>query len=174
MLRVDNQARSQPEQGPKQIIVDIAGLQVTDDPGAVLVTFALGSCIAVIVHDPIRHLGGMIHYMLPLSSASPEKAVQKPAMFADTGIPMLFEAIYALGARKQDLTVKVAGGGTLHDDKGIFNIGPRNYTVLRKIFWKNNVLIAKEDVGGAKSRTVRLYLADGRVTISSQGVEVEL
>lgn len=174
MLRVDSPAACQPTLAARQLIVDIADLQVTADPGAVLVTFALGSCIAVIVHDPVRRLGGMIHYMLPLSSASPDKAVQKPAMFADTGIPLLFEKLYTLGAKKQDLVVKVAGGGTLHDDKGIFNIGQRNYTVLRKIFWKNNVLIAKEDVGGTKSRTARLFVADGRVTITSQSVEVEL
>jgi len=159
---------------PTQIIVDISDLQVTEDPNAMLVTFALGSCIAVILHDPVRGAGGMIHYMLPLSTNCPEKAESRPAMFADTGIPLLFESMYSLGCKKQDLVVKVAGGGTLHDDKGIFNIGQRNYTVLRKMFWKNNVLIAAEDVGGAKSRTARLWVAGGRVTISSQGTEEEL
>jgi len=174
MLRVGSQAESQPKLVAGQIVVDIADIQVSADPNAVIVTYALGSCIAVIAHDQKRQIGGMIHYMLPLSSASPDKAAQKPAMFADTGIPLLFERLYALGSRKQDLVVKVTGGGTLHDDKGVFNIGQRNYTVLRKIFWKNNVLIAKEDVGGAKSRTVRLFVGDGRVTITSQSVEVEL
>ena len=70
--------------------------------------------------------------------------------------------------------MKVTGGSSLYDDKGIFNIGQRNYTVLRKLFWKNSVIITSEDVGGSRSRTARLYVATGRVTIASQGQEVEL
>ena len=156
------------------LIVDIADLKVSNDPSQVIVTYALGSCIAVLLYDPQVRVAGMIHYMLPLSSVSPEKAQQKPAMFADTGIPTLFEAMYRMGAKKENLVVKVAGGGKLYDDKGTFDIGRRNYTVLRKMFWKNNIMIEAEDVGGSKSRTARLFVADGRATIHSQGEETEL
>lgn len=156
------------------VTVDIADYKVSIDPSAVLVTYALGSCIAIILYDPMRKAGGMIHYMLPLSETSPEKARERPAMFADTGIPMLFHAMYDLGCKKVDIVVRVAGGGSLYDDSGRFAIGERNYTVLRKIFWKAGVMIAAEDVGGAKSRTARLYVADGRCSISSAGKEEEL
>lgn len=157
-----------------QLTVDIADIKVSNDPECVIVTYALGSCIAVMLHDPARRIGGMIHYMLPLSDTSPDKAKLKPAMFADTGIPLLFEEMYKHGCDKRDLVVKVAGGGALYDDKGMFNIGQRNYTVLRKLFWKNGVIIKAEDVGGAKSRTARLWVSTGKVTISSQGEEAEL
>jgi chemotaxis protein CheD len=156
------------------LTVDIADYKVSSDPDAVLVTYALGSCIGVMVHDPVRRAAGMIHYMLPLSETSPEKAKTRPAMFADLGIPLLFHSMYALGCEKHNLIVKVAGGGTLHDPSGRFAIGQRNYTVLRKMFWKTGVIIAAEDVGGAKSRTVRLSVATGRCTIQSAGVEVDL
>ncbi len=158
----------------KRLTVDIGDFKVSNDPSELIITYALGSCIAVILHDPIRHIGGMIHYMLPLSGASPERAKERPAMFADTGVPRLFEAVYGLGAVKRDLVVKVAGGGTLHDDNGVFNIGQRNYTVLRKMLWKNSILIASEDVGGRKSRTVRFWVGTGRVVISSQLGQEEL
>ncbi len=154
--------------------VDISDLKVSTNPDDLIVTYALGSCIAVMVHDPVRVAAGMIHYMLPLSETSPEKARNRPAMFADTGIPLLFQTMYGLGCRKQDLIVKVAGGGALYDDKGLFSIGKRNYTILRKMFWKCGVIIAAEDVGGAKSRTARLYVGSGRCTITSQGEEIEL
>ncbi len=49
----------------KLVTVDIADMQVSNEPDAVLVTYALGSCIAVMVHDPVRKASGMIHYMLP-------------------------------------------------------------------------------------------------------------
>jgi chemotaxis protein CheD len=155
----------------KLITVDIADLKVSNERDSVLVTYALGSCIAVILYDPVQRCGGMIHYMLPLSDKSPEKAAANPAMFADTGIPLLFKKMYVMGCRKEDIIVKAAGGGQLYDDKGTFNIGERNYTVMRKMFWKNNIITAAEDVGGTKSRTARLRIADGRVTIKIKGVE---
>jgi len=156
------------------LVVDIADLKVSDDPNAVIVTYALGSCIAVILHDPAHGIGGMLHYMLPSSRASPEKAARKPGMFANTGIPLLFQSMYALGSSKSDLVVKIAGGGAMYDDNGTFNIGKRNYTVLRKILWKAGVLIDTEDVGGTKSRTVRLHIGDGRVTVHSRKEETQL
>lgn len=159
---------------PQQITVDMADFQVSADPNSVLVTYALGSCIAVIVHDPIRRIGGMIHYMLPASTASPDKAREKPAMFADTGIPLLFQTMYAHGSNKKDLVVKVAGGSKLYDDHGTFDIGKRNYTMMRKMFWKVGVVIAAEDVGGSKSRTVRLDVATGAVSVRSPGEEISL
>ena len=156
------------------VAIDISDLKVSANAEDVLVTYALGSCIAVMIHDPVRVAAGMIHYMLPLSETSPEKARARPAMFADTGIPLLFQSMYALGCKKRDLVVKVAGGGALYDDKGLFSIGKRNYTVLRKMFWKSGVIISAEDVGGAKSRTARLHVGSGRCTITSQGEETEL
>ena len=156
------------------VVVDISDLKVSNRPDDVLVTYALGSCIAVMLHDPVRLLGGMIHYMLPVSELAPAKAQARPAMFADTGIPLLFESMYRLGSTKRDLVVKVAGGGALYDDQGVFAIGKRNYTMLRKMFWRCGVLIGAEDVGGARSRTARLHVGSGRCTITSQGKEVEL
>lgn len=70
--------------------------------------------------------------------------------------------------------VKVAGGGQLYEDNGIFEIGKRNYTMLRRMLWKANVLVAAEDVGGAKSRTVSLDVASGRCVVKSSAREQEL
>ncbi len=155
-------------------VVDIADLQVSNDPRVTLVTYSLGSCIGVVIWDPREHVGGMLHYMLPDSSLSPDKAKANPAMFADTGIPRLFRAAYELGAVKKNVIVKIAGGSQLLDDNGVFNIGKRNYVMLRKLFWKNGVLIDSEDIGGSISRTVRLEVDSGRVTVKNRSREVEL
>lgn len=157
-----------------RIVVDIADFAVSKDQEVILATYALGSCIAVILHDATVHAAGMIHYMLPLSTTNPEKAKTRPAMFADTGVPLLFHAMYDLGCKKENLVVKVAGGGQLYDDQGLFEIGKRNYTVLRRMLWKTNVLVAAEDVGGAKSRTVSLEVASGRCFIKSGAGEQAL
>jgi chemotaxis protein CheD len=157
-----------------RITIGIADLKVSDDHSAVLVTHGVGSCIAVAVHDPIRKLGGMLHFMMPLSTMSPDKAERNPAMFGDTGIPLLFRSMYGLGSCKRDLVVKVVGGSLPANDDSMFKIGRRNYTVLRKIFWKNGVLIKAEDVGGRISRTVSLHLDTGRLVVKSQGEHREL
>ncbi len=155
-------------------VVDIADMKATSDPGATLITYSLGSCIGVAIWDPEVRVGAMLHYMLPESSLSPDKAKANPPMFADTGLPTMFRAAYKLGAVKKRMIVKVAGGSQLLDDKGTFNIGKRNYVMLRKIFWKNGVLIDAEDVGGSISRTLRLELDTGRVTIKNRTREIEL
>ncbi len=153
------------------VTIGIGGLEVSADRGVVLITHGLGSCIAVIAYDPRLKVGGMLHFQLPTSSLSPDRAAESPGTFADTGIPLLFERMYALGSRKADIIVKAAGGGNFHNDNGTFDIGRRNHTMMRKIFWKAQVLVKAEDVGGSKSRTARLFVDTGQVTIQS-GSEV--
>ncbi len=150
------------------LTVDIADLQVSRDPTVQLVTYSLGSCIGVAIWDPKVRVGGMIHYMLGESSISPEKARNNPAMFADTGLPRLFKAAYRLGAIKKRMLVKVAGGAALFDTSEEFDIGARNYVLLRRIFWRNNVLIDAEHIGGSISRTMRLDIGTGRVTVENR------
>jgi chemotaxis protein CheD len=156
------------------VVVDIADLAVSADAGTTLITYSLGSCIGVCIWDPKVHVGGLLHYMLPESTIWPDKARTSPAMFCDTGLPTLFRAAYELGAVKGRLVVKVAGGSQLLDDNGTFSIGKRNYLALRKIFWKNGVMIAAEHVGGSLSRTMKLDVGSGVATIRSRNQEVVL
>jgi chemotaxis protein CheD len=156
------------------VIVSIGGIEVSDDKGRVLVTHGLGSCLAVMAWDRTLRVGGMLHFQLPNASLSPDRAKASPGTFADTGIPLLFERMYMLGAKKKDIVVKVAGGGAFHGGGDSFDIGRRNYTMMRKIFWKNQVLIAAEDIGGNRSRTARLFVDTGQVTIQSGSDVVSL
>jgi chemotaxis protein CheD len=147
------------------IVVGISDMKCSSKKEDVLVTYALGSCIAVAVHDPEAGVAGLLHFMLPDSTLDRGKASQLPAMFADTGIPLLFKACYQLGAEKRRMTVKVAGGASILSDTDYFRIGQKNITAMRKIFWRNNVLIASEDTGATYNRTVRLSVADGRCQV---------
>lgn len=140
-----------------------------------MITYALGSCIAVAVYDPMVKVGGLLHFMLPDSKLDLNKAKAAPAMFADTGIPLLFKSCYRLGAKKRRMIVKVAGGASSTDNSNYFRVGQKNITALRKIFWKNNVLIDGEDTGGGHNRTVSLDIFSGKVVVkNSSGVWKEL
>ncbi len=152
-------------------VIGVADMAISSDPNATLITYALGSCIGVTVYDPQVHVGGMLHFMLPSAKLSQEKAENNPAMFGDTGIPLLFKKCYELGAQKERMIVCAAGGAEVMSDNGQFKIGSRNRTLIRKIFWKNNILISADDTGSTISRTMALSMADGSVTIRNKATE---
>lgn len=155
-------------------IVGVSDMKVSNSPDDIIVTHALGSCIGIAVHDPVARVGGILHYMLPLSKVDEEKANKNPYMFGDTGIPLLFKKAYNLGATKDNLRVVMAGGAQVFEKKDFFAIGKRNTVIARKMFWKNNVLIAAEHVGGSIPRTIYLEIGSGHTWMTSQGESVEL
>lgn len=160
------------EQG--RIVVGVGDLAITDDPSASIITHGLGSCIGVTIWDPEAMIGGMLHFMLPTSRGNPKRAEENPAMFGDLGIPLLFKACYDLGARKDRMIVCAAGGAEILDDDGHFKVGTRNRTILRKLFWKNSVLLSAEATGGSNSRTITLKMESGAFEIRTKGKVTQL
>jgi chemotaxis protein CheD len=94
-------------------------------------------------------------------------------MFTDTGVPLLITALLGMGAEKRRLVAKVAGAAKLLGSSNSFNIGERNQVVLRKILWKNKILIANEETGGSKARTLSLHMDTGTTVLRSGGTEHE-
>ena len=156
----------------RQLIVGVADGNVSRDPNSMLVTYALGSCVAVMLHDPVAGISGMVHYLLPESSMSSEKSTARPWMFADTGISQLLRAILERGADKRRLIVCAAGGAQILSDNSTFNIGKRNCLALRKALWKWGLTARAEETGGTSPRTVRMEVATGRVWLQTPGAEL--
>ena len=134
-----------------------------------IVTHALGSCLGLMVYDPQLRVGGMLHAMLPLCKINPEKAAKNPYMFVESGVTSMLKQLYDMGVQKKHIVVKAAGCGSPMSNNEMFKIGERNFTILKKILWKNNILLSSNDVGGTKSRTVYFELSTGEITISSKG-----
>lgn len=151
------------------IVVGISDCRVSAEADASLITYGLGSCIAVILHDPGRRVGGMLHYMLPDSALDATKAVSNPFIFADTGIPLLFERVRACGGDTKKATVRLVGGAQVLDPNNVFGIGRRNYLAAKKVLWKLGALVSSEAIGGDQSRTVRLDVATGRSWLREGG-----
>lgn len=149
-------------------------MKVSREPDDILVTHALGSCVGIAIYDAAARVGGLLHYMLPVSKLDDEKARANPFMFGDAGIPLLFREAYRLGAVKDRLRVVMAGGAQVFEKRDFFAIGKRNVVIARKMFWKNNVLIAAEHVGGTIPRTFYLEVRTGRAWITSNGSVVDL
>jgi chemotaxis protein CheD len=148
------------------LTVGISDCVVSGDPNAVITTHALGSCVGLLIYDPVARVGGMLHYMLPDSTMDKDRALQKPFMFADTGIPLLFHTAYKAGARKERIQVTALGGAQILGTNDSFSIGKRNLMSMRKILWKAGVMLHHEEVGGTSPRTARLEIATGKILVS--------
>ena len=130
-------------------------------------TYALGSCVAVVVWDKLRKAGGMIHIALPEGQINPEKARDKPGYFADTGLPVLFSELKKAGANRNSCWVKLIGGASILDENHTFDIGRRNALAVKKYLWKIGLALTSEDIGGSISRTVSLNVATGDLVVSN-------
>jgi chemotaxis protein CheD len=147
---------------------------VASDPEDQIKTYALGSCLAVIITDIKLGITGMIHIALPESSIDPEKAKALPGYFADSGIPLMIEEMKNRGAIRANVRIKLAGGAAVMDSKGIFDIGKRNLLAAKKILWKSSLGAIAEDTGGEISRTVCVKVKNGETLITSGNKQWEI
>jgi chemotaxis protein CheD len=152
-----------------RIVVGIGEFSVSRDPSETIVTHALGSCIAVCIWDPTAIVGGMLHFLLPDAAVNPVRARTQPAAFANTGLPLFFQAAYVLGLDKKRCRVRLVGGAELAGLGGLnsLNVGKRNLLAARSILWRNGVLIEAEATGGSIPRTVALHLRTGKIEVTS-------
>ena len=147
--------------------VGIGEWVVSTEASDVIKTYALGSCVAVLIYDSRLTIAAMIHIALPDSKVDPLKARTLPGYFADTGLPVMIEEMKKLGALRGHVWVKLAGGASVMDPGGFFDIGKRNILAAKRILWGSSLGPVAEDTGGSISRTVSLAVADGTTTISS-------
>ncbi len=155
-------------------MVQVSDARVSKDPSAVLVTYSLGSCIAVSLYDASSKIGGMIHYQLPDSSMDAERAKKDPFMFADTGLEILIAKLGEMGAAKKRLDVKIAGGAAMASGPKGFDIGKRNFLALRKILWQHGIFMSGQDIGGDAPRNMYLDIETGTVLVKIQGQEKKI
>jgi chemotaxis protein CheD len=149
------------------IMVGIGEYYISNKPDDLIKTYALGSCVAVIVYDRVKKIAGLIHIALPDSRVSPEKTKKLPGYFADTGLPLLFTEMGHMGADRDNSYIKMAGGATVIDHYEKFDIGKRNILAVKKILWKNKLGVIAEDVEGDKPRTVSVSIDTGEIIITS-------
>jgi len=154
--------------------IGIGYLKASFTPGDEIKTYALGSCVAVILYDKKSKIAGMIHIALPDSSVNAEKAKSLPGYFADTGLPLLLREFKKLGGDRKTTVIKIAGGSSIMDENKTFDIGKRNGIAVKRFLWKQGLGVMKEDLGGKISRTVSIDTDTGRVLLSNASNKWEL
>lgn len=147
----------------KCVCIGMGEISVTSDPEVELTCLGLGSCIAICTYDARRHIGGMVHVVLP---TSPARDGAVPAKYADTAIPLLVEQLAKNGSRPADVRVVLCGGAAIFAAlSGAMDIGQRNLLAVRAGLQQIGMKIIKEDVGGRNSRTVTLSVSTGQVRL---------
>lgn len=151
----------------QRVVIGVGDQAVSNNDTVTLSTYALGSCVGVIAYDPESHAGGILHLMLPDSTISPDKAIKQPAMFADTGLPLLFRALTGVRGERNRLRIFLAGGASVLNGADPFKIGERNYLAVQKYLRANGLSVVGQDIGGNVNRTVHLAIGTGDVTLKA-------
>jgi chemotaxis protein CheD len=159
----------------RRLVIGIGEFAVSNRPGDVIVTHALGSCIAVCVFDPRAGVAGMLHFLLPESTINPDRALSQPGVFADTGIPLLLDAASEYGLSKKRAIVTLVGGAEMtQQTASSFATGRRNALAAKNVLWRAGVFVSGQEIGGSGARTLYLSVADGRMEVHNGQTYKEL
>lgn len=153
----------------RQIFVKVAHHAV-GGAGDTLVTLGLGSCVAILLHDPVAKVGGMAHVLLPEKQLARDSS--NLAKFASTAIPLLAQDVVAAGGRRERLRARLVGGASMFASlmaPGTLNMGERNIIAARHALRALGIPVVAEEVGADFGRSVRFHVAEGRVVVSSVG-----
>lgn len=126
-----------------------------------IVTTVLGSCITTCIRDRNGSIAGMNHFMLP---QEPGEDVRGAALrYGSYAIERLINELIKHGARREELEVKVFGGGRVIASQT--DIGGSNIRFARQYFADEGIAIDVEDVGGPWARRLRYHALSGRAMV---------
>lgn len=155
------------------IKVGMADLNCSAHP-AVLTTLGLGSCVGVALYDTSKKIVGLAHIMLPSSQQA--KNNTNIAKFADTAIIKLVNDMISIGAKKEHIVAKLAGGAQMfnfNQSSDMMRIGYRNAIASKEVLNDLKIPIICEDTGGNHGRTIELYSESGILLIKTIGYGVK-
>lgn len=135
--------------------------------GATLATIGLGSCIGLALVD--GRVAGLAHVVLPDSGG---QSAAEPGKYADLAVPVLLEAVLALGAVRPRLRAVLVGGAQMFSFSGSgseLDIGGRNHAAVVDQLEAHGIKIGATATGGNTGRTVRVYPESGLVVAKEAG-----
>ena len=155
------------------IKVGMADANVCRPPDSIT-TLGLGSCVGIVLYDPVKKIAGLVHVMLPDSTKIMNNT--NKYKFADTGIDALIEDMAKLGAVKRNLVAKIAGGAQMFSFNNLemMRIGERNVEATKDKLDRLSIRILAEDTGANYGRTIVFSPETGLLHIRSVGKELKV
>jgi chemotaxis protein CheD len=136
----------------------------------ILITFGLGSCVALALWNAKDKVATMAHIMLPDSKLIRYRQDVNPAKFADTALANMLQELAKLGFVKEMFRAKLVGGANMFTFAGKsttagMNVGQRNVTAVKEELARLAIPLVGEDTGGTSGRSVEFYVVDGTLHI---------
>jgi chemotaxis protein CheD len=151
-----------------ETMVRMGELAASAGSADVLVSLGLGSCIGLALVDRRTGVAGLAHVVLPASEG--HSAGQNPLKFADHAVPELINRVVKLGGRKVKLEAVLVGGASMFAvSSGALEVGQRNEAAVRAQLKTHRIPVIAHETGGNRGRTIRVYLADMRITVREAG-----
>jgi chemotaxis protein CheD len=155
-----------------EIAVRMGEIAVSSQPGEVLLSIGLGSCIGLALVDQRRGIAGLAHVMLPEAIPGGGPA----GKFADLAVPELVARTVALGTSRPMLKAALVGGAQMFSlgGSGALDIGVRNDVAVRAALAKERIQVVAAATGGSKGRTIRVIAGGAVLSKEAGGAEIEL
>lgn len=150
-------------------VVGISDCKMSDDPTDTVVTYALGSCVGLALYDRRSRIGGLLHVMLPDSRYRSASREFNPYMYADAGFHAFLKEMLSLGAHRDAIEARLAGGANMLQQSHFLDIGKRNAEAMITVLRVERIPILGSSLGGVVGRSMALRLQDGTVTVRHLG-----
>lgn len=132
--------------------------------GEEMIVTVLGSCISACVRDPIARVGGMNHFMLPMSKHQDTVrwggGADAPTRYGNFAMEHMLNDIFKHGGRRERLEVKIIGGGQIIAN--MTDVGRRNIEFVKHYLRSEGLQIVGSDVGGIYPRKVYYFPVTGK------------
>ncbi len=126
-----------------------------------LVTTVLGSCVAVTMFSQKCKVAGICHALLPRSPSSGEAF-----RYVDTSIYYMLGKLQMLGAKKEEIEVKLFGGANVLDySNERSSVGQSNVEAAISIIKAEKLTMIACDVGGNRGRKIVFDTCRGRILL---------
>lgn len=155
-------------------IIGIGEYAVSDNKEDIIKTFALGSCVALVIYNPMLKRLGMVHIALPESSILKWGTNnQKLGYFADIAVPFIFQKVCnGLSNYNENFKVSLYGGASSRNGDDVFKIGQKNLIKIKSILEEKKINYDITNTGGFFSRTVEIDVATGILKIGLQPMKI--
>lgn len=153
------------------IIVGIGDYNISNNKHETMITYALGSCVALVIYNKQNGWTAMAHIVLPNPSSGykHDDHRMKPGYFATDIVPKLLEFFLGeLKSKKSELSVYIVGGADSIQEKDVFLVGQKNVEIVTHLLNIYGISQYESDTGGNVSRTVSIQCWDGYVLIKNQ------
>ena len=133
-----------------------------------MITTVLGSCISACIRCKAFGIGGMNHFMLPMSREDGHDGwmdgnISEATRYGNYAMEHMINDILKQGASRNHLEVKLVGGGKIL--KNMSDVGLRNIAFAREYLQVEKLELVGEDVGDIYPRKVMYDPMTGKVKV---------